>query len=62
MAKLESEKRNHDESIKNIQCEMEQMQQENAAVLNAKERVTFLFLRYRLQNFMNDEIFLEFHC
>uniref|UniRef100_A0A0R3RRL6 C2H2-type domain-containing protein n=1 Tax=Elaeophora elaphi TaxID=1147741 RepID=A0A0R3RRL6_9BILA len=44
VAKLESEKHSHDESMKDLQCELNQMQQENAAVLTAKERVKFLFV------------------
>uniref|UniRef100_A0A8R1Y0P8 FYVE-type domain-containing protein n=1 Tax=Onchocerca volvulus TaxID=6282 RepID=A0A8R1Y0P8_ONCVO len=38
MAKLEYEKQCHDESIKDEQCKLNQMQQENAAVLTAKEK------------------------
>ncbi|OZC09789.1 FYVE zinc finger [Onchocerca flexuosa] len=38
IAKLEYEKQCYDESIKDVQCKLNQMQQENAAVLTAKEK------------------------
>lgn len=48
VAKLESEKRIHDDSIKDLQCELNQVQQKNTALLTAKERVKFSFLWYKL--------------
>ncbi|EFO27166.2 hypothetical protein LOAG_01311 [Loa loa] len=38
VAKLESEKHNHDDSIRALQCELNQMQQDNTAILTAKEK------------------------
>ncbi|VDO26877.1 unnamed protein product [Onchocerca flexuosa] len=38
IAKLEYEKQCYDESIKDVQCKLNQMQQENAAMLTAKEK------------------------
>ncbi|MCP9264811.1 Early endosome antigen 1 [Dirofilaria immitis] len=38
VAKLEYEKQNRDESIKDVQCKLNQIQQDNIAMLTAKER------------------------
>ncbi|VDK74739.1 unnamed protein product [Litomosoides sigmodontis] len=45
LSKLESEKHNHDNSIKDLQCELNKMHQNNTTVLTAKEREVMTHLK-----------------
>ncbi|EJW84322.1 hypothetical protein WUBG_04768, partial [Wuchereria bancrofti] len=58
MAGLECERHSHDKSIKDLQCELSQLQQENTAILTEKERVVFLFLMILIAKF-HEELVIQ---